>query len=448
MRIALAVATVTVVPVPGALAAGQETVLYSFTGQADGGEPVGQLVPGPRGVLYGTTATGGTGTDCQGGCGTVFELAPPIAPGQPWTEKTLYSFRAVFDGWSPQGVVSDGSGALYGTTSYGGSISNACLVIDGPSGCGTVFKLAPPLIPGGKWREIIIHRFSNRNGDGDLPSGGLLIDASGALYGMAESGGVSNNSCFGCGIVYKLTPPAAPNGTWTEQILYSFLGGADGTSPSGGLVADATGALYGTTGGHTVDNAGTVFKLIPPAEEGGGWTKQILYSFSGLSDGGTPLGGVVFDASGALYGTTRDGGLHTCESSIISCGLVFKLTPPAVDGEAWTEEVLHAFAGGNNDGANPSTGVTIGTNGSVYGTTPTGAGSGCFFGTGCGTVYQLTPPANGAGNWIEGILYVFSGGDDGGEPSSSLTPAPNSAFYGVTSSGGGFGQGTVYKLKP
>jgi hypothetical protein len=113
---------------------------------------------------------------------------------------------------------------------------------------------------------------------------------------------------------------------------------------------------------------------------------------------------------------------------------VFKLTPPAVDGEAWTEQVLHAFAGGNDDGANPSTGVTIGTNGSVFGTTPTGAGSGRLFGTGCGTVYQLTPPANGAGNWIEAILC---GGDDGGDPSSSLTAAPSGAFYSVTGSGGG-----------
>jgi hypothetical protein len=444
----IALVTVAAVAVPSGPAAATETVLYTFTGQADGGLPVGDLVPGPHGVLYGTTGSGGTGTDCQGGCGTVFELVPPIAAGQPWTEEVLHSFGPFAKGQFPGSLVAGPLGALYGATSSGGSLDNACLQIDQTSGCGVVFKLTPPLLPGGKWHETVLHRFTSVNGDGDSPSGPLLLDSSGAVYGTTAFGGLTMNGCFGCGTVFKLTPPAALGGHWTEEILYSFQGGADGFSPTGGLIADASGALYGTTGGSTTDNAGTVYKLIPPATVGAAWTKQILYKFTGGSDGGNPAGGLVFDASGALYGTAPNGGLHTCDSSILSCGVVFQLTPPAGADGAWTEQVLHEFAGGNNDGFGPSTGVTIGSDGSVYGTTPTGAGSGCFFLTGCGTVYKLTPPAGGGGNWPEQILYTFTGSADGGEPSGGLTVAPGGAFYGVASAGGGFGQGVVYHLTP
>jgi hypothetical protein len=173
--------------------------------------------------------------------------------------------------------------------------------------------------------------------------GGLIADATGALYGTTDFGGGTGCSC---GTVFKLTPPATSGGPWTETVLYSFTGGSDGAFPNG-LIADASGALYGILGGGgTGCRCGTVFKLTPPTTAGGSWTETVLYSFTGGADGASPEAGVIADATGALYGTTVEGGGTVCAPlPVPGCGTMFKLTPPGATGGPWTETVLHSFAG-------------------------------------------------------------------------------------------------------
>jgi hypothetical protein len=188
-------------------------------------------------------------------------------------------------------LIADASGALYGTTMWGGG-GGGCP----PRGCGTVFKLTPPSPGGGPWTETVLHSFTNVNGDGALPLAGLIFDASGALYGTTAYGGGTNCAC---GTVFKLTPPSPGGGPWTETVLHSFIGGSDGSEPLAGLIFDASGALYGTTlnGGGSGTNCaastggcGTVFKLTPTTTTTGTtWTESVLYSFTGGSDGGFPL---------------------------------------------------------------------------------------------------------------------------------------------------------------
>jgi uncharacterized repeat protein (TIGR03803 family) len=288
------------------------TTLYTFGGGTDGAFPEAGLIADASGALYGTTGIGGTPCASHVSCGTVFKLTPPGATGGPWTETVLNSFTGV-DGWAPgAGLIADASGALYGTTRLGGFGSG------GPGGgfgtcCGTVFKLTPPGVTGGPWTETVLHAFG---GDGTTPEAGLIADASGALYGTTAQDGV-----------FKLTPPGATGGPWTETVLYSFIGGGDGAAPVAGLIADASGALYGTTqaGGGTGCagglGCGTVFKLTPPTTTGGTWTESVLYSFTGGTDGANPVAGLIADTSGALYGTTEGGGSGG--------GTVFKLTLPA-----------------------------------------------------------------------------------------------------------------------
>jgi uncharacterized repeat protein (TIGR03803 family) len=145
----------------------------------------------------------------------------------------------------------------------------------------------------------------------------LIFDASGALYGTTANGGLGQNY----GTAFKLTPPTTPGGDWTETILYKFNGG-DGAYPYAGVISDASGALYGAASGGGAYNAGTVFKLTPPATTGGAWTESVLYSFTGGGDGAYPYAGLISDASGALYGAALSGGTN-------NDGTVFKLAVPA-----------------------------------------------------------------------------------------------------------------------
>ncbi len=233
----VAIALTSLIGLPAA-AAPQETVLYSFSGGADGGHPEAGLVMDGNGALYGTTRGAGGGTD-----GTVFMLAPP-GPGRTgWSKTTLHRFTGGDDGGDPEAnLIMDASGALYGTTEH-----------DGGANSGTVFMLTPPVSGETRWTETVLHALRG-GADGAKPSAGLIMDASGALYGTTSQGG--GGGCFGqpanCGTVFMLTPPVAGETRWTETVLHSFTGGADGAYPHAGLVMDTSGALYGTGKGAAV----------------------------------------------------------------------------------------------------------------------------------------------------------------------------------------------------
>src|SRR6266478_5823977 len=337
------------------------TILHSFELVPDGAGPTNGLVQDESGALYSVTLFGG-----DSGGGTVFKLTPPTTTGGVWTESVLHSFTGTPDGSVPASeLVFAESGdrgddplfhrALYGTTAAGGV--GTC-DFGGARGCGTVFKLTPPKTNGGAWTESVLHSFVGT--DGESPRGALIFDQSEdpenivndsegplshlfrrarvfprALYGTTYAGGDYN-----AGTVFKLTPPTTVGAPWTESVLHSFSG-TDGAGPSDGLIFDKFGALCGTTAGGGDAMIGTVFKLTPPATRGGAWTESVLHSFAG-SDGAGPLGGLIFDEAGALYGTTAGGG---DAMSCSFCGTVFKLTPPTAAGGAWTESVLHSFAG-------------------------------------------------------------------------------------------------------
>jgi uncharacterized repeat protein (TIGR03803 family) len=320
-----------------------ERVLSRFPNP--GGLLYGGLIADASGALYGTTAFGGT-TGCAGsvGCGTVFKLTRTEAG---YTESVLYSFLGGSDGAIPHaGLIADTTGALYGTTLQGGS------------GNGTVFKLTPA---GSGYTESVLYRFQGGN-DGHTPVAGLIADKTGALYGTTLFGG----STCDCGTVFKVTPAGSG---YTETVLYRFQGGSDGNQPAAGLISDETGALYGTTrfgGGR----GGTVFKMTPV---GSGYSESVLYRFQGGSDGEGPVAGLIADDSGALYGTTEiGGGSSACR---VACGTVFKLTPAA---SGYAEHILYRFQGGN-DGGRPSAPLIADRLGALYGTTATGGRGPCGY---------------------------------------------------------------------
>jgi len=332
-------------------------VLHSFNNYAT---PYGGLVFDAKGNLYGTTSQGG-----PHGLGTVFELTPS-ASGK-WTETTLHSFSGP-DGSSPHDtLVFDAAGNLYGTTLMGGAY-----------GWGTVFQLRRG--KNGKRTEKVLHSF-NTNGDGYNPEAGLIFDKSGNLYGTTYYGG-SECRNWGCGTVFELSP--GPKCKWTEKVLHSFGSYYDGGYPWGGLIFDPAGNLYGTT---TVGGGGfgTVFQLTPSGKNS--WNETVLHSFSG-DDGFLPLGSLVLDAAGNLYGTTSDGGNYGgwCADG---CGVVFKLTPGSNGG--WTETTLYKF-NVSGDGHFPVANLIFDAAGNLLGTTVGGGDQdGCNYNLGCGTVFELIP---------------------------------------------------------
>ena len=331
---------------------------------------------------------------------------------------TLHKFAGPpTDGSDPDaGLIFDSLGNLYGTTVSGGS-----------SGNGMAFELSPN--SDGTWTETVLYSFQG-SPDPSSVRAGLLFDSSGNLYGTSWAGGVYNE-----GTVYELSP--SPGGGWTESVLYSFTGSGDGAGPVGGLVFDAAGNLYGTT------TWANVFELIPNGD--GTWTEAVIFSFDG-SDGAYPdHSNLIFDAAGNLYGVTAQGGEGDCSIWTSGCGVVFELTPNG-DG-TWNETVLHLFSGGN-DGANPEATLIFDASGNLYGTTMNGGAYGD------GVVYKLMPKANG--KWKEQVLHAFKGGTDGAHSWSGLVFDANGNLYGTTVDGGagqcngdgGTGCGTVYELSP
>lgn len=335
-------------------------------------------------------------------------------------ETVLYRFKGGNDGNYPfAGLLMDSSGALYGTTMEGGA------------GSGTVFKLIPPESPATAWTKIVLHRFDGT--DGARPSSRLIRDASGALYGTTFQGGADCSLGRGCGTVFKLTPPTAPATTWTRTVLYRFVETDKSGEPQGELVLDRNGALYGTTYEFYCCGNGTVFKLTPPGPSGGDWTKSVIYRFKGGRDGATLPAGLIIGEDGALFGTTQDEG-------DFDHGTVFKLTPRADPAAKWIKTVLYRFKG-RKDGKAPYAKLVAGEDGVLYGTTSSG---GIELN---GTVFKLSPPTPLSSKWTFTVLHRFKGGQDGSQPYSELAIDRQGSLYGTTSFGGA-GWGTVFKLTP
>ncbi len=293
---------------------GKEIALHAFTGGADGLGGSSGLVQDWEGNLYGTAIAGGDLTGaCTGqpaaGCGVLFRVNPRTGK-----ETVLHTFE-VADGYGVYGdLLMDQAGNIYGTASLGGDTSGYCgsdLVIadtGGGIGCGTVYRLDR------SGRFNVLHAFNGTDG-GPYPDAWLVPDREGNLYGMTGNGG-DLNACggFGCGVVFKLDRRG------DESVLYNFTGGADGSITFAGVVRDAAGNLYGTTGfgGNLSDcggsGCGVVFKVDPAGKE------TVLYTFTGGTDGANPQGNLLLDEEGNLYGTASGGGDSTCQ-----CGVVFKI---------------------------------------------------------------------------------------------------------------------------
>jgi uncharacterized repeat protein (TIGR03803 family) len=375
-------------------------------------------------------------------------VAIPCAQAQ--TLSVVHNFTGGSDGGNPvNGFMMSSTGALYGTASSGGG-----------SGLGVVFKVS------GRGTETVLHSFAGGS-DGATPNGGVVGDASGALFGTTTAGGAS-----GLGTVFRVKRT-------NETVLYSFAGGADGADPQAGLVMDATGNLYGTTSQGGSAGNGTVFKLTAPSAKNGQWTETVLYSFGAGTDGATPVGGVSLDAAGNLYGTTSLGGAY-------GYGTIFQLTP----GSVWTENILHSFQN-TDDGSYPYAGLISDAAGNLYGAateggtngggtifelTPSGGNgtftvlysvpgwgisgsfrdlmldaSGNIYGTthcdgtySAGTIFELAPSG---GSWTYTLLYTFTGGSDGLYSISNLV-LKNGKLYGTTIDGGANGAGVIYRLSP
>jgi uncharacterized repeat protein (TIGR03803 family) len=266
------------------------------------------------------------------------------------------------------------------------------------------------------------------------------MDNSGNLYGVTVNGGAYNQ-----GTVFELSPPAPGQTTWTPTVIFTFDGGVDGSAPNGGLVEDKAGNIYGTTNDGGASGFGTVFELTPPNVSATSWSQTVLYSFNG-TNGAAPLGGLIADAAGNLYGTTIDGGAA-------GGGTVFKLAPPKSGQTAWMQSVLVSFNGTN--GWNPYGNLLLDVSGNLYGTTSLGdQNSGCasFAYTSCGTVFKLTPPATRRAPW-KLITRTGFNGTDGISPTAGVVFDTAGNLYGTTPYGGLLpgdvsGYGTVFKIKP
>lgn len=413
-------------------------VIYSFTGGTDGGNPFSDLTLDSAGNLYGTTSGGGTGTACNGGCGTVFELKR-TADG--WQEQVLYSFAGGADGSNPEaGVVFDSSGNLYGTAARGGDSSWG----------GTVFKLSPN--PRGQWTELTIYSFDYFSDTGGNPAAGLIFDTQGNLFGTTLDGGRGGCADDGCGAVFELKP-RADGFSWTETTIHPFTGTPDGGQPSSGLALDSLGNLYGVTqfGGTTFclprsvygrnEGCGTFYKLTPHPD--GNWT-EVIFSFPrGGGSGIYPAGRLLFDKAGYLLGTSQAGG--------DGGGVVFELRESQQKG--WQENVMHILSGFPSDGAfwrpqlpstPPDPSLVMDARGDLFGMA---TGGGPNFD---GIVFELQPAENG---WTESIIHNFAGGLDGRSPRAGLARDDQGHLYGTTAQGGGGtrcdgGCGTVYEVAP
>ena len=366
------------------------SIIHNFTDKgSDGATPYAGPILDGSGNLYGTTYLGGSY-----GNGSVYRLSPS---GSSWTYSSLYSFKGIPDGSGPAfGSLAMGADrALFGTTEGGGYF-------------GTDFVICA--CPG---REIQIHSFGTGT-DGAQPIGGVVLDSAGNLYGTTSLGGASGN-----GTVFE---EKRSGHTWTESVIYSFTGGNDGANPPAGVTVDAHGNLYGTSSLGGANGGGVVYELSP---SNSGWTQTVLYTFQGLSDGQNPVGGVVLDRAGNLYGTTFDGGVN-------GGGTVYELSPSSA---GWTFTTLYSFTGGYGG---PYNKLTL-AKGSIYGFTNSEGANGL------GSVFKLTPSNGG---WTFTDLHDFTGGSDGALPYGSVAVDSNGNVFGTAAVGGSENQGLVFEITP
>jgi uncharacterized repeat protein (TIGR03803 family) len=366
------------------------SVIYNFTGKAgNGASPYSGPIVDQSGNLYGTTYTGG-----RFGAGSVYRLAPG---GSGWTYSSLYSFKAGSDGVGPAfGSLALGAdGTLYGTTEGGGVFGTAFAVCS----CGV--------------KEVVLHRFGSGT-DGGQPIGGVVLGPDGSLYGTTSEVGA-----FGNGTVYEIKHSGDH---WSESTLYSFNSNGDPNSPAAGVTLDPEGNLYGTASLGGAYGNGAVYKLT---RSGAGWTESVLYNFQGEDDGANPVGGVVLDRAGNLYGTTFDGGVN-------GGGTVYEMSPSA---NGWSFTTIYSFVGGYGG---PYNKLTL-ANGSVYGFTNTDGANGF------GSIFKLTL-LNGV--WIYTDLYDFTGGSDGADPYGSVAVDSKGNIFGTTNIGGSTNQGVVFEITP
>ena len=403
------------------------TVLHEFTGGSDGSNPYSSLVMDRSGSLYGAAPFGGSQmceTQNGIGCGTVFKLAHKTGG---WVFSPLYGFTGYSDGNNPVGSLAIApDGTIYGTTDGGGLLN--CRDTFG-DGCGTVFHLQPPptfcrsfLCP---WDQTVLYQFTGGS-NGNDPLAGVVLDGAGNLYGTLYQGGASQ-----LGAAYEVSRSGSG---WTESTIHSFAGGADGADPIAGLIFDGSGNLYGTTefggsaGTCTAGGCGTVFQLAP---SGSGWTLNIIYNFPGSYN--LPLGGLIFDPQGNLYGTFADG-----------VNGVFELTP--TNGN-WTFTSLYTQDYSGLEAFRST--LARDSAGNLYGTAEYGGDfTNCPHG--CGTVYELTPSGD---DWIYTQLYAFTGLDDGSLPVGGVVLDGDGNIYGTTYEGGAHqcgavGCGVIWEITP
>lgn len=301
---------------------GSVDVIYAFEGGKDGRNPIVGLVADKAGNLYGVTSAGGS-KGCVVGCGTIFKIAPD------GTKTTLHIFDGGTDGYYPDGgLIIDDDGNLYGNTYEGGTAN-----------FGVVYKIAPD------GTETILHTFEAQ-GDYNYPYGTLARDAKGNLYGTTD---------FVGGEIFKLTP----KGKFTRIHQFGVKQG-DGLQPSGEFLIDPDGTLYGTTNFGGAGGFGTVFKIAPDG------TETVLYSFKGGTDGVAPTGPIVRDADGNIYGTAVSGG--GCQSQ---CGIVYKLGTDGIETVLHTFYRKEDDTK-RNQGRGPLGGVVLDANGDIFGTTSNG----------------------------------------------------------------------------
>ncbi|MFZ0800583.1 MAG: choice-of-anchor tandem repeat GloVer-containing protein, partial [Terriglobales bacterium] len=415
---------------------GNETVLYTFTGGADGGYSDAGVIRDSAGNLYGTTNNGGTA-----GLGVVFKVDTSD------NETVLHTFMRGLDGDQPflAGVILDSVGNLYGTTAFGGAGGAGVVykldttghetvlygfpgAADGqyPYNAGVIFgsdcHLYGTTFYGGRKGHGVVYQLDSEghekvlygfdlltaNGFGQ-PTGGVIRDSAGNLYGTTFIGQADVG--YGYGVVYKVDTAGR------STVLHNFTGGADGGDPYGGVILDSKGNLYGTTNGGGASGAGVVFKVDMSGNE------TPLYSFTGGNDGGYPLGGVILDSKGNLYGTTEGGGAS-------GAGVVFKVDTSG------NETALYSFTGGADGGYPLWVMLARDSIGNLYGTTEGGGASGA------GVVFKVDTSGN------ETVLYSFTGGADGGSPYAGVILGPEGNLFGTTPFGGQTNAGVVFEIKP
>lgn len=376
---------------PPAVAHGFQ-VIHNFTNGSDGGVPPYTLVLDKKGRLTGTANEGGAN-----GTGTVFRMKHGKSG---WSLTTLYNFNDT-----------DGQPG-WGLTWYKGSIyTNAFYESVFGGACGSALQLNRAQR---SWQTVLMHTYVEKQ-DG-CPTGNLVLDSTGNVYGVTQDGGAG-----GFGSIFELSYSGS---SWNQSILYSFQGGSDGGAPYSGLVFDSAGNLYGTTtragGSGCGEGCGTVFELSP---SNSGWTYNVIYTFEGGEDGGMPTAGLVFDNAGNLYGAAESYGAN-------GGGTVFELAPTQ---SAWTFSVLASMAGD----AGPVAPLTIGSNGTIYGTNYRDGTDGY------GSAFQVT---QSGGKWTYKDLHDFTGSSDGGYPGGGVTPDAKGNLFGTTVLGGADNYGVVYEI--